>query len=76
MPIPAMIGRITNGGLVRTSKPLIVAATGVGLADGLGLSVGDGVGDGEGDVSGLGEAAAGCKVKLAQGLGCTLAHRR
>ena len=76
MPIPAMIGRMTKGGLVRTSKPLMVAATGVGLADGLGLSVGEGVGDGEGDVSVVGDAAVGCNVKLAHGLGCTLAHRR
>ena len=69
MPSPPMIGRITNGGFIKTSKPLIFAATGVGLASGLGLSVGDGVGEGDGDVSGVGEAAAACSVKLAQGLG-------
>jgi len=71
-----MIGRMTNGGLVRTSKPLMVAATGVGLEVGLGLSVGDGVGEGDGEASGVGEAANASNVKLAQGLGCTVAHRR
>jgi hypothetical protein len=67
-----MIGRITKGGLVKTSKPLMVAATGVGLASGLGLSVGDGEGDGDG--SGVGDAAVACSVKLAQGLGGTVAQ--
>ena len=70
-----MIGRNTNGGFVMRSKPLSVAATGVGLASGLGLSVGDGEGSGEGE-AGVGEVAAACSVKLAHGLGCTLAHRR
>jgi hypothetical protein len=69
-----MIGRITKGGLVKTSKPLMVAATGVGLASGLGLSVGDGEDDGDGDGSGVGDAAVACSVKLAQGLGGTVAQ--
>ena len=74
MPSPPMIGRITKGGFIKTSKPLIVAATGVGLTSGIGVSVGDGDGEGEGDGEGLGEAAAACSVKLAQGLGWTLAQ--
>jgi hypothetical protein len=56
MPSAPMIGRITNGGFIKTSKPLIFAATGVGLTSGMGVSVGDGDGDGEGE--GLGDAAA------------------
>ncbi len=52
--------------------------------DGLGLEVADGEGDGEpdgeGESEGDGEAAGvgvgdPCSVKLAQGFGCTLAHR-
>ena len=75
-----MIGRKTSGGLVMTSRPL-TAATGVALGDGLGLSLGvaegDSVGDGdaEGDAEADGEGdAEPCSVKLAQGLGATLAQ--
>jgi hypothetical protein len=67
---------MTNGGFVKTSKPLMVAATGVGLVSGLALSVGDADGDGEGDGEGVGEVAAASSVKLAHGLGSTLAQRR
>jgi hypothetical protein len=78
MPSPAMIGRITKGGLVKRSKVLILAATGVGLGESVGLAVGDGEvsGDGDGESVGVGLAAAACSVKLAQGLGGTLAHSR
>ncbi len=78
MPSPAMIGRITNGGLVMRSKVLSLAAPGVGLGESVGLAVGDGEvsGDADGDTVGVGLAAAACRVKLAQGLGGTLAHRR
>lgn len=76
-----MIGRITNGGFNMTSKPLLVAATGVGLGESeVGLAVGDGEvsaeGDGDDDASGVGDAVGGCRVKLAQGPGGTLAQRR
>ena len=69
------IGRKTNGGLEITSKPLSVAATGEDDGVSVTVTVGDGegdslgVGDGEGDVGGA------LMVKLAHGLGCTLAHR-
>lgn len=71
-----MIGRITNGGLVMRSNVLSLAATGVGLGESVGLAVGEGEvsGDGEGESVGLGLAAAACSVKLAHGLGGTLAH--
>src|SRR5258706_322883 len=74
MPSPPMIGRITKGGFIKTSRPLIVAATGVGLTSGIGVSVGDGDGEGEGDGEGLGEAATAWSVKLAQGLGWSWAR--
>ena len=74
-----MMGRITNGGFNIALKPFDVAATGVGLGDSaVGLAVGDGDVSGEGDVSavGVGVGVGGCRVKLAHGLGGTLAHRR
>jgi hypothetical protein len=76
MPTPAMIGRITKGGLVIRSKPLSLGATGVGLGESVGLAVGEGEvsGDGDGESVGVGLAAAACNVKVAQGLGGTLAH--
>jgi hypothetical protein len=74
-----MMGRKTKGGFEMTSKPLRLAATGVGLA----LAAVVGVADGEGEVSGLGDGdpcgvgeAVAASVKLAQGNGLTLAHRR
>src|ERR1700704_2763021 len=76
MPSPATIGRITKGGLVMRSKPLSLAAAGVGLGESVALAVGDGEvsGDGEGESVGLGLAAAACSVKVAHGLGGTLAQ--
>ena len=81
-PMPAMIGRITNGGFNIRSRPLGVAASRVGVAvSALGLALGDGLvsGDGDGESAGVGlgagEAAGAWSVKLAQGLGGTLAHR-
>jgi hypothetical protein len=81
-PMPAMIGRITNGGFNITSRPLGVAASRVGVAvSALGLALGDGLvsgdGDGEsdGDGCGVGVTATPCRVKLAHGFGRTLAHR-
>ena len=73
-----MIGRKTNGGRVMTSNPLrpelVVSTTGEALGVGTGDS--DGVGEGEGDgvAAGVGVGAP-WSVKLAQGLGGTLAHR-
>ena len=80
-PMPAMIGRITNGGFIIESRPLGAAATRVGLAVSVGLAIDDGLvsGDGDGESAGVGlgagEAAGASSVKLAQGLGGTLAHR-
>ena len=73
-----MIGRKTSGGLVMTSRPLM-AATGVGLGDGLGLSLGVAEGDSVGDADAEAEADGDgddvpCSVKLAHGLGATLAQ--
>jgi hypothetical protein len=71
-----MSGRKTKGGLEMTSKPLSVAATGVGLVDWLGPGEGDvdGVDDGDALGDGDGEVVAGCSVKDAHGLGGTLAQ--
>ena len=64
-----MIGRITNGGFNIRSRPLSVAAAGVGLAVSVGLAVGDGLvsgeADGEGDAEGV--AATAWSVKVAHG---------
>jgi hypothetical protein len=53
---------MTNGGFNITSRPLRVAAAGVGLGEALGLGVGDGevsgVGDGDGEGLGDGDATA------------------
>src|SRR5690348_14152411 len=71
-----MIGRKTNGGLEMTSKPFSVPLIGVGLAPAVAEAVGegesDGVGSAEGDADG--EGAAATSVKLAHGLGGTLAQ--
>src|SRR5256885_9934307 len=60
-----------------TSNPLSVALTRAGVAA-CGVAVGSSVGEGEGCSEGLGEedgvGVADWSVKLAQGLGCTLAH--
>ena len=59
-----------------TSKPLSVAAAGVGLAVSLdvddGVAEGDSLGEGEGE--GVGVVAGGLMVNKAHGLGGTLAH--
>jgi hypothetical protein len=63
---------------MKRSSPLSVDATGVGLAvSKVGVAVGDGEvsGDGDSDGCGVGLVASGCRVKLAQGFGWTLAHR-
>src|ERR1700682_2755511 len=75
-PITPMMGRMTNGGFIITSRPLTVAATGVGLGEPLGLDVGEGEVSGDGDALGDGEgdAVAAWRLKLAQGFGSTLAH--
>jgi hypothetical protein len=73
-----MMGRMTNGGLKMTSRPLTVVATGVAIGEAVALSVGDGEvsGDGEGDTSGVGVVGGPCSAKVAQGLGATFAQRR
>lgn len=73
-----MMGRITNGGFNIASKPLGVVAMGVGLGESVGLAVGDGEvsGEGDGDAPEVGVGVGGCRVKLAQGFGGTLAQRR
>ncbi len=73
-----MMGRITNGGFIIRSRPLSVAAAGVGLAVSEGLAVGEGLtsGEADGEAWGVGVAVTACSVKLAQGFGGTLAHRR
>ena len=58
MPSTPMIGRITNGGLVITSRPLSVAGAGVGLGDPVGVGVGEGEGDTSGEGDALGDAVA------------------
>jgi hypothetical protein len=74
-PRIAMIGRKTKGGLVMMSRPEIPPPP-VRAPDACGLPVGDG--EGEGDSTGVGEAGVGLgvawRVKLAHGLGCTLAQ--
>ena len=73
-----MMGRITNGGFNMRSKPVLAAASGVGLGEpGVGLAVGekDVSGDGDGEVSGVTVAVGACRSKLAHGMGGTLAHR-
>jgi hypothetical protein len=59
-----------------TSNALRLVAMGVGLADavGPGVSVGVAVGGADGLAVGDAVAATACSVKLAHGLGCTLAH--
>jgi hypothetical protein len=69
-------GKNTNGGLVMTSKPLRVVATGVVVGCALGASGdSDAIGDaeGEGDCDGDGETKD-SRLKLAHGFGCTLAQ--
>ena len=68
-----MIGKITNGGLVMTSRPLIAAGDGVAASVGRGLGEGEGGSVGDGDATGDGEAVA-SRVKSAQGVGGTLAQ--
>src|ERR1700674_1776041 len=67
-------GRNTNGGLEMTSKPFSVAATGVGLMDGVVVASGVGEGDALGLGDGNGEVVAASRVKLAHGFGATLAQ--
>ena len=71
-PTPAMIGRMTNGGLSMTSSPLNLESIRAGVAAPIGVLEGDG--SGEGEPSGDGVAIAACRVKFAQGFGATLAH--
>ena len=72
-----MIGRKTRGGLVITSSALwpefVVTTSGkvLGLADG--LADGEAAGDGDAGEEGVGVGGP-CSVKLAHGLGGTLAH--
>ncbi len=74
-----MIGRKTNGGLVITSSPprleFVVRTTGDALGVGEDDAEGEGEGEGEGEAAGVGVGDP-CRVKLAQGFGGTLAHRR
>ena len=67
-----MIGRKTKGGLVMMSSPEMPPPPLRRTPDAGGLP------DGEGDSTGVGEAGVGlgvaCRVKLAHGLGCTLAQ--
>ena len=69
-----MIGRKTNGGLVMMSSPEMPPPPLGRTPDAGGLAEGEG----EGDSAGLGEAGVGFgvawRVKLAHGLGCTLAQ--
>src|SRR5712692_2861199 len=69
------MGRNTNGGLEITSKPFSVVPTGVALGVTVGLTSGEALGDalGEGEGEGVGGPLM---VKLAHGLGATLAQRR
>jgi len=76
-----MIGRNTKGGFVITSSPPrpepVVSVSREALAEvdeeGDGDDDGEGDGDGDGDAAGVGVGGP-CSVKLAHGLGCTLAH--
>jgi hypothetical protein len=74
----AIIGRKTNGGVVITSSPLRSPETVNATGDALGLALGDGDGVGmaesDGAAGGVGVGGP-CNVKLAHGLGGTLAHR-
>src|SRR5260370_37890216 len=70
-PTPAVIGRITNGGLSMTSSESLESIR-AGVAAPNGELVGDG--SGEGDASGDGVGTAAWRVKVAQGLGPTLAE--
>jgi hypothetical protein len=74
-----MIGRKTKGGRVMTSSPprpeFDVSTSGEGLGDGVGdaCAEGDAAGEGEGEAGGVGVGGP-CRVKVAQGLGWTLAQ--
>jgi hypothetical protein len=71
-----MIGRKTNGGLVMMSSPEMPPPLLGRTPDAGGLLEGEA--EGEGDSNGVGVAGSGvgvaCRVKVAHGLGCTLAQ--
>ena len=70
-PTPAVIGRITKGGLSMTSSESLESIR-AGVAAPSGELEGDG--SGEGDASGDGVVTAACKVNVAHGFGATLAQ--
>lgn len=76
MPMSAMIGRNTKGGLVMMSRPLMPPVPPVRTPDACGGWLADGVGEestGDGVTPGVGVGAA-WREKDAQGCGCTFAH--